>query len=74
MLLEINRFIRNPNGSINRRKERIIAKGFDQLIGIDYHNTFSLVVRLATMLYALLSFSDGILDSWIFLMLFFMVF
>lgn len=34
-----------PNGSINLYKARIVAKGFNQEIGMDYQETFSLVVK-----------------------------
>jgi hypothetical protein len=39
----------NPNGSIERYKARIVAKGFDQLCGIDYHDTFNHVIKPATI-------------------------
>jgi hypothetical protein len=37
------------DGSVNRYKSRLLAKGFKQRMGIDYDDTFSPLVKLATI-------------------------
>ena len=35
----------NVDGSINRFKTRLVAKGFHQVHGFDFHETFSPVIK-----------------------------
>nr|KAJ0198111.1 hypothetical protein LSAT_V11C700366270 [Lactuca sativa] len=37
------------NGEVERYKSRLVAKGFTQMEGVDYHDTFAPVAKLVTM-------------------------
>jgi hypothetical protein len=39
----------NPDGSISKRKARLVARGFSQKEGIDFYETFAPVVRYETV-------------------------
>lgn len=38
-----------PTGEVERYKARIVFKGFTQLKGVDFHETFALVAKLVTV-------------------------
>lgn len=40
----------HPNRSIARYKARLVAKGFHEQKGLDYDETFSLIVKQATIM------------------------
>lgn len=57
----------NPDGTIQKFKARLVARGFSQLEGIDYDETFAPTVRMDTMrvmlaLMAILNWESGQID------------
>ena len=39
----------NPDGSVDRYKARLLAKGYSQIEGFDYQETFAPVAKLVTV-------------------------
>lgn len=40
---------KNPDVNVARHKARLVTQGFSQAAGLDYHKTFSLVVKVNTI-------------------------
>ena len=51
----------DPNGSINKHKARLVVKGYEQMFGMDFSESYALVARLDTirMLLVLVATPDG---------------
>lgn len=39
----------NPDGSVNKHKARLVVKGYAQILGVDFLETFAPVARLDTI-------------------------
>lgn len=56
---------KNPDGTISKYKARLVAQGFSQEHGLDFSETFSLIVRHTTMRYLLWQHNMvGVLNNW----------
>lgn len=53
----------NPDGSINRHKAKLVAKGFHQRLGYDYNETFSHAIKLVTVKLILTLLISGLFNS-----------
>ena len=39
----------NPNGTLTHLKARLVIRGYSQIYGVDYQNTFSPVAKMASV-------------------------
>ena len=49
----------NPDGSVNKHKARLVVKGYAQMFGVDFSETFTPVARLDTIRMLALSAQQG---------------
>lgn len=43
------RINRNSDGSVNKFKARLVARGFLQVYGLDFHDSFATVAKVVTV-------------------------
>lgn len=57
---------RKSDGIIERCKAHLVVKGFNQCYGLDYEDTFSLILKISVvhLVHLLLYSRYGICDSW----------
>lgn len=67
---------RRSDGSIDRYKDRLVAKGFHQKPGVAYHDTFNIVVKFTTirLVLSLVVHHNGLFVSLMFKTQFFVAF
>jgi hypothetical protein len=51
---------RKADGSLDKQKVQLVAKGFKQRYGIDYEDTFSPVIKMSTIRTIVYCFFEGL--------------